>query len=233
MTKSFFPTPLRLAPTSEQLTLDSLPSDLRLSRVPHGQQSCPSQSERSRRFAHNLRAFSLSPLFAVVLGCCASLGIAQSASAAERVFLKYGWFERSVAVSDLSTLAETGEASSELRSYLTLAGQRPARLQRDLNRNVDINPVTLDRLLNSPLGDVALDRITPAIHTRSGTADRQALRAALVLAASDDDNISIIEVLEEYPTSEVYLDGDRIIDAYQQIANIQEQIERWMGRLGF
>ena len=181
----------------------------------------------------SLKQSSLAPLLALTLGCCAALGIAQSASAAERVVLKYGWFQRSVAVSDLSTLAETGEASSELRSYLRLAGQSPARLRRDLNRDVDVNPVTLDRLLNTPLGDAALDQITPAIHTESGTADRQALRAALVLAASEDENISIIEVLEEYPTSEVYLDGDRIVDAYRQIANIQQKIERWFGRLGF
>lgn len=187
------------------------------------------QMSDSSQLRSRLASPFLVAISAIVLA--ASMPPSQAA-AAERVVLKYQWFRRSIAVEDLSVLAETGETSPELQSYLSLANRRPEQLRRDLNRSVTIDPVMLDRALNSPLGDIALDQISPAIHTRSGTADRQALRAALVLAASDDETISVIEVLEEYPTSEVHVDGDRIIDAYQQIASIQDQIERWTGWLG-
>lgn len=223
MTKFFLATVLKLNPNIDRC----------VSTSNRDHSLCSIQPERSPQSIERRGISKASSLLVAVLSCFAILGVAQPVSAAERVVLKYQWFQRSVAVEDLSTLAETGEATPELRSYLNLAGQSPERLQRDLNRNVDINPVMLDRVLNSPIGNVALDRMTPAIHTRSGTADRQALRAALVLSASDDENISIIEVLEEYPTSEVYLNGDRIVEAYQQIAGIQEQVERWLGRFGF
>ncbi|MGB3493211.1 MAG: alpha/beta hydrolase [Elainellaceae cyanobacterium] len=223
MTKSFFVAAFSSNPFSRRS----------LSAEQQSQSPQPAPSERSPQSIRHRRRLSFATMLIAVFGGLAGLGLAQSASAAERVVLKYRWLQRSVAVSDLSTLAETGEASSELESYLDLAGRSPEQLQGDLNRNVNINPVRLDRLLNSPLGNVALDQITPAIHTRSGNADRQALRAAMVLAASDDENISIIELLEEYPTSEVYLDGDRIVEAYQQIASIQEQLERWTGWLDF
>ncbi len=52
------------------------------------------------------------------------------------------------------------------------------------------------------------------------------MRSALILSATDDNRISLIEVLENYPTREVYLDGEEISNTVQEISKLQQQIRR-------
>jgi len=71
--------------------------------------------------------------------------------------------------------------------------------------------VILDKVLNSRIGNVILDQLTQVIHTRSHQADKQALRAALVVSASKDRQITLIEVIQNNPTKEVEVEG---VDAF-------------------
>ena len=146
------------------------------------------------------------------------------AIAAERVVLKYRIFRATVSVEELTTLAEAGETSPTLRSYLRLANRSPEELQDNLNQEVEVNPRLLDRVLNSPVGDLALDQVGDAIHTPSQQADRQALRAAITLSAQDDGRIKMIELLQNYPTEEVHVDGDRIVAAYNDLQAIRGRV---------
>lgn len=141
------------------------------------------------------------------------------AGAAESVRLNYRGFSRSVPVALLTTLAETGESSGSLGGLLDQAGQNPAELRSLLTNPLPVSPVVLDRSLNSGPGEWVLDQLGDSIHTGTGEADRQALRSALVLSASDDSHITLLEVLQKYPTEEVVLEGDRIQDAYNSLAS--------------
>ena len=105
------------------------------------------------------------------------------AIAAEQVLLKYGGLRRSVSVDELTTLAETGEASSSLQALLDTAGEDPETLRQGLNEELEVSPVLLDQILNSSPGEWALDQVGEAIHPPSGRASRQALRSAFVLSA--------------------------------------------------
>lgn len=163
------------------------------------------------------------------LGLGASLGIllyAGVAQAAERVVWQYRIFQGSLSVDELTTLANTGEASPALNTYLRLARKNPEQIRHTLNQQATVDVRLLDRVLNSPVGNLVLDQIGEAIHTPSRTADRQALRSALVLSASDDNRISIIELLQKYPTQEIYVDGDRLATAYRQIQDLQNNVGR-------
>jgi hypothetical protein len=176
--------------------------------------------------------------FASVLGLSAGLSLATvfgqlPLNAAERVVLRYLGHERSIAVSELSDLAETGTVSPALRAHLRLAGRDPETLRDGLNREVEVNQVFLDRALNNPLGNVVVDEVSKSIHTRSRRGDRQAMRAALVLSAAGDDRIRLIEVIENYPTEAVYVEGDRLIDGYNQLARLQRQWERIQDNIGW
>ena len=154
------------------------------------------------------------------------------AIAAERVVLKYGVLQRSVSVDELSTFAETGEASPTLESYFRMAHENPQEIRRTLNRDAEVNPRLLDQIANSPVGNIVLDQVSEAIHTPSRRADRQAMRSALVLSASDDRRISLIEVIRNYPTQELFVDGDRLIEASERIASLQNQVENVLQRIG-
>ncbi|WP_414528378.1 alpha/beta hydrolase [Nodularia chucula] len=144
-----------------------------------------------------------------------------SAFAAEQVLLKYGIFRESISVEELSTFAETGELSSALRVNFALAQQDPKAIRPYLTTPVNIDLVVLDRVLNSPIGNVILDELSQVIHTPSRTADRQALRAALVLSANEDGQVTLLEVIQNYPTTSVEVDGERLETAYHQLRRLQ------------
>ncbi len=149
---------------------------------------------------------------------------AGQAIAAEQVLLKYSILRETVSVAELTALAERGELSPGLRTNLTLAGQNPAEVRKALSRTVKVNPLLADRLLNSRAGNFVLDEVSTVIHTPSGRGDRQALRGALVLAAADDGQVSLIEVIQKYPTQEVQVEGDRLVDAYRQLQVLSGQL---------
>jgi len=149
-----------------------------------------------------------------------------AAKAADQVVLRYGPIEGRISVADLEVLGATGEAPPGLATYLRRANQEPASVQRVLTREVEVNHVTLDRVLNNPVGEIALDQIGDVIQTPAGGANRQALRAALVLAASDDGKLSLLETIRKYPTSEVYVDGPKLLSAYQAISRVEKQARK-------
>lgn len=154
----------------------------------------------------------------------AGLTFAPAAKAADRVVLKYGVLERSIAVSDLENFAETGDMTRALRRYIRISGERPDRVRQTLTREFTVSPRLLDRLLNNPIGETALNQLAGAIYPPSGSDDPAALRSALVLSASNDDRISILEVVRNYPTPQVYVDGERLVEAYGQIQALRDRL---------
>jgi len=160
--------------------------------------------------AGKLKGFGISIFLAILCG-------GPPAWAAERVLLHYRGFSRTVAVQDLATLAESGEAPDNLASLLDAAGQRPEQLRSLLTNSLRADPLILDRALNSRPGEWMLDQVGEAIHPPAGQASRQALRAAIMLSAADDSRLTLLEILENYPTPEVVLEGDQIHRAYNRL----------------
>ena len=171
---------------------------------------------------------SLYCLLSLIVGGSALLYSA-SAQAAEQVVLKYSVLRESVSVPELTTFAETGEASPALQSLFRTARQDPQKVRDVLTRPVKVKAQVLDRALNNPLGEVVLDRVGEAIHTPSDSANRQALRSALVLSSTDDGTLSLIEVLQKYPTSEVQVEGEKLVKAYSQIDKLAGNIQKVLG----
>jgi hypothetical protein len=155
------------------------------------------------------------------------LGLSPGSSwAASEVMLKYRGFSRSLPVADLATLATTGEASQSLGALLRQAGQDPASLRSLLSQPLAADPILLDRALNSWPGEWLLDQLGTAVHPVAPEASRQALRSALVLSASPDRQITLLEVLQTYPTTTVVLEGDLIEPAYRQLAQFLQTLDR-------
>lgn len=169
-----------------------------------------------------------------LLGVSLALGLAAPASAAESVVLKYRAFERAVSVEDLTLLAESGEVSDELRPYIRMSGYPADDMQAMLTHEVSVSPSLLSGALNNAAGDAVLDRASKAIHTKSRRGDRQALRGALLVSASDDDLITPIELIQNYPTQEMYVDIIEFNRAYSDISELIELRQRigdWIDRV--
>lgn len=180
------------------------------------------------------RGLALTVILAIALS-------SESAFAAEQVVLKYRIFRSSISVKELTNFAQTGELSTSLRVNLALAKQNPKAIRQYLTQPVAVNIRLLDRVLNSPVGNVVLDQISEAIHTPSRKADRQALRAALILSASRDypdssgqnsrNTISLIEIIQNYPTSEVEVEGEVLERAYRQLSQLAGTLQDLQQRI--
>ncbi len=144
--------------------------------------------------------------------------------AAEKVILKYRFLRESVSVTELTTFAETGKLSSSLNSYLGMANKEPDDLERALTKEVKVNGLLLSRILNTTPGELILDQMSEVIHTPSQRASRQSLRSALVQSALPDGNITLLEVLQNYPTEDVIVEGERVVEVLTKIEKLTELI---------
>lgn len=151
--------------------------------------------------------------------------------AAEKVVLKYGFFQESLSVAELSSFAETGDPSPTLAAYMKLANKEPEEIRNALTREVKVSAIVLDRVLNNFIGERVLDEVGKTIRTSTNTANRQALRSALVLSASDDGKLSLIEAIEKYPTQEVEVEVDQLVDTAVKLGELESGIRRILGVL--
>ena len=149
--------------------------------------------------------------------------------AAGQVMWKYRIFQGSVRTEDLTALAETGEAPRRLNRLLGRTGQKQDQVRQILTEPISVNLVTLDRLLNSPVGDVILGQLSNYIHSPGRTADLPAMRSALVASAAQDNQISLIEVIQNYPTGAIVVEGDRLADAANTLKRLQGGITNILG----
>ncbi|MEG4492765.1 alpha/beta hydrolase [Microcoleus sp. D3_18_C4] len=147
-----------------------------------------------------------------------------AAEAAEKVVLKYSVIRMTLPVSELEIFAETGQMSPALEMLLGKAKKDPEAVRNSLTRSVKVSQSFLDRTLNSKVGEIILDEVGQVIRTPSGNANREALREALVLSATNDNEITLLEAMKNYPNSEVYVEGDRLVEAYGKLVALSEQL---------
>lgn len=146
------------------------------------------------------------------------------AKGAESIVLKYGFLQDSISVSDLNKFAQTGEKSLKLNMYFKLAKQNPQKIREILNKNIQVNGVALSSMLNNPLGNILLDSVSEVITTPNEKASRQSLRGALITSAMNDNQLNLMEVMMNYPTQEVHVKADRLLEIYQQMEGIFSKI---------
>lgn len=148
-----------------------------------------------------------------------------NANAAEKVVIKVGIVRASVPVSDLASFAQTGEIAPSLRDIFNATNQDPQVIRDALTEEVSIDFLLLDRALNHPFGEALLDELGKVVHTRADSANRQALRSAIVLSAREDNKVSLLEVIQNYPSPEVQVEGDRIIEAAAQLRRFSDVLK--------
>ncbi|NJK73068.1 MAG: alpha/beta hydrolase [Microcoleus sp. SU_5_6] len=147
-----------------------------------------------------------------------------AATAAEKVVLKYSAIRMTLPVSELEIFAETGKMSPALEMLLGNAKKDPETVRRSLIRPVKVSQSFLDRALNSKVGEIILDEVGQVIRTPSGNENQDALRSALLVSASNDHEITLLETMKNYPNPEVHVEGDRLVEAYGKLVVLSEQL---------
>ncbi len=159
----------------------------------------------------------------------AAIGSAAPAQAADRITFTYGPLRKSVPVEDLATLAETGQISRTLRFYLDFANVDPDNLRALLTSEVPLTLKFADEALNSLPGEYALFQFGNLAAAANRDTNIQALRSAVVLSVSEDDRISLLEFLQNYPTQTLLVNGVEVARVARDVGNIVEDAEARIG----
>ena len=97
------------------------------------------------------------------------------------------------------------------KSYLKLAQIQPEEFRRLLIDQKPVNFLEIDNFLNSFLGEYALFQLGQLVYTPSQRANVQALRSSVTLSAADDEQISWLEILQNYPAQHLTIDAKKML----------------------
>jgi predicted dienelactone hydrolase len=141
-------------------------------------------------------------LFAFTAVCTAA-----PALGADRIYVTYGPLEVSVPIESLALFAKEGKIDSNLDGFAQYAKKTQlAEIRTALQARAEISPVTIAQFLYTPQGEVLLERLGRVIQTKARQPGFYAIRAALILAASDEEGLTILNVLRKFPTYGIRID---------------------------
>jgi predicted dienelactone hydrolase len=164
--------------------------------------------------------------FSLLLFSTAGLG--SSAVAAGRIYAAYGAFERSVAINQIAKFALTGKVDGLLADYAhELNREQLARLRRLLTTQINLSPVAVSQFLYSPIGETLLRRLGQIIQTEAGLSGFYAIRAALILAAADQQQgFTLLNVLRQFPTNGIRIDLGQSLDIVEELQQLVERTQQ-------
>jgi predicted dienelactone hydrolase len=155
-------------------------------------------------------------LFAFTAVCTAA-----PALGAERIYVTYGPVEVSVPIESLALFAKEGQIDSNLDGFAQYANQSQlAEIRSALQAKAEISQVTIAQFLYTPQGEVLLRRLGRLIQTKARQPGFYAIRAALILAASDPEGLTIVNVLRKFPTYGIRIDLARGLGIANELTSL-------------
>ena len=158
------------------------------------------------------------------------IGSSPAAIAAENVVFVTGAFRRSIAVTDLEYLADTGQARGLIADVLLIAKQKPEEVSKLLKAELSIPLLLTSRLLSTRLGEALLARIAQIIYPLyAKRAGIPALRAGVINAlAATNGKLSAISFLKAYPVDEMEVSIPALLAVLQKAKSVSGLIQFFM-----
>jgi predicted dienelactone hydrolase len=155
---------------------------------------------KSRRLIRRMASF-WGVLTAVL--CC---NIDTSVQAADSVVIRFGEFAESISLAELQTMATTGKFPDGYSMYTKrLSEEQRLQILAALRTEIPVGVVTMNRLLNTPVGTTILTDLSKAI-IRKDAAGVQAIRGGLVLGATAPQGLSVLTFIAAYPSKQLEID---------------------------
>jgi hypothetical protein len=163
---------------------------------------------------------------AIFLGASASiLSSSTRALGAEKIVLTFGPIRQAINISDLEDFAKNGTTTPTLQQIIQVSKMDAGTLRGLVGLEIGLKPANLARIVYSTPGEKITDEIGQAIRTQRRTESGKALRAALILAASDDGKVSMLEILKKYPLPEVYVEVASIATAVAKVQGLAGNLQ--------
>ena len=152
---------------------------------------------------------------------------AAPALGAERIYVTYGPLEESVPIESLALFAKEGKIDSNLDGFAQYAKPvQLAEIRSALQARAEISHVTIAQFLYTPQGEVLLERLGRVIQTKARQPGFYAIRAALILAASDSEGLTILNVLQKFPTYGIRIDISRGLGIASELTSLINRSNR-------
>lgn len=149
---------------------------------------------------------------------------AGSALGAERITVSYGLLERSITISSLEQYAADGTISKDLRTYTGYLNQtQREQLRQGLQAQANLDVVAVSQFLYTEQGEILLRQLGEVVKTESNLSGFFAIRSALILAAADPQGLTALNVLREFPLSNIRIDLGRTLEI---LGDLQRLIRR-------
>ena len=156
-------------------------------------------------------------------------GINHAALAAERVYASYSVLERSISVSDLENYARKGVISEDLAVYTQyLQPEQLTELRQVLLSPIKVNAVAVSQFLYTPQGEFFLRRLAQVIRTQSGKEEPGflALRSGLILASSEPEGLTLLNLLRKYPSPNINIDISRTLGIAAELGKLVNETDK-------
>lgn len=142
--------------------------------------------------------------FSIKLSALLGLGLtallSSAAQAADNLTLINGALHQSVTLDELILLAEEGVSKGGLHLVLSESNVEPETARDFLTQTISYDLSDADALFNSGAGQELLMDLAEVIMPRSTEEDaEQALRAAVINSLRDDNSLTPIEIVANYP----------------------------------
>jgi predicted dienelactone hydrolase len=156
-----------------------------------------------------------------------AFGTATPAIAADRIYITYGPLEVSVPIQSLALFADEGKIDSNLDGFAQYAKQSQLdQIQIALKARAEIRAVTIAQFLYTAQGELLLERLGRVIQTKARQPGFYAIRAALILAASDPEGLTIVNVLRKFPTYGIRIDIARGLGIAEELTTLINRSNR-------
>jgi len=157
----------------------------------------------------------------IALGLLPGAWCARPVAAAEAVKVSFGALELSLSLEALQTYADTGNITGDLRFYSRfLDDANRAELRRFLQQRFDVDPVIVSQITYAPLGERVLQGLGVVVQTENRTNGFKALRAAALLAASDSEGLSVLNMIRYYPSTSIRINAEALLALRQEFTTM-------------
>ena len=173
---------------------------------------------------------SASVLSALVLGMGASmLCLGNRAHAAEQIVVRFKQAEVTVSTREIAEFVDTGFLPNQLQDFLNEHKQVPADLREVLTERIKVDRKFVEKALDSSIGRFALLKLDELIQNSSVQEDLESLQAAIEEEVEELGSISLLGLIEAYPTPVIRLNLSGLESAYADAKHFIEDIEPALG----
>ncbi len=128
--------------------------------------------------------------------------------------------EFKVSVESLEIFANEGKMTEEFELYAKrLDKSQLKQLREALQKRLEVSPAVVSRMTNMPMGKDFLRRMGRVLTIDSRQNGIFAIRSAAILAASNPQGFTAIDFLKQFPTNELLVNTDIILDFTKEITN--------------